>query len=103
MLGLMEKLFLGDALKPASREQLEQWMMAAKPGPMRMPSAIPAGARIGHKTGTGEHGSTNDIAIVWPTERKPMLISAYLTGSSAPLAEREAEIAEAGRAVFASL
>lgn len=36
MLGLMEKLFLGGALKPASREHLEQGMIAAKPGPMRL-------------------------------------------------------------------
>jgi beta-lactamase class A len=103
MLGLMEKLFIGGALKPASREQLAHWMTAAKPGPKRLPAAIPAGARIGHKTGTGENGSTNDVAIVWPAERKPVLIAVYFTGSPAPLADREAVIADAGWAAFASL
>lgn len=103
MLGLMEALLLGDALKPASREQLEAWMVAAKPGASRLPAAIPAGALIGHKTGTSAHGTTNDIAIVRLGTRKPVLIAIYFTGSAASLTEREAVIAEAGRIVFASL
>jgi beta-lactamase class A len=103
MLGMMEKLFLGEALKPDSREQLERWMIAAKPGAARLPAAIPEGGRIGHKTGTSAHGTTNDIAIVWPAGRKPVLIAVYFTGSAASLAEREAVLAEAGRIIFAGL
>jgi beta-lactamase class A len=103
MVGLMERLFLSDALKPGSREQLEAWMSGTKTGAGRLPSAIPSGARIGHKTGTGSRGETNDVAIVWPQGGKPVLIGAYYRGSKAAMAEREAVLAEAGRIVFASL
>jgi beta-lactamase class A len=103
MLGCMERLLLADALTAASRAHLERWLVNAKPGPKRLPASIPAGARVGHKTGTGEGGTSNDIAIVWPADRKPVLIAAYLTGSPGNMDVRDAVIAEAGRIVFASL
>jgi beta-lactamase class A len=103
MLGCMDRLFLGDALTPGSRAHLEGWMINAKPGAKRLPAAIPEGARIGHKTGTGERGTSNDIAIVWPAGGKPVLIAAYLTGSTRKTEERDAVIAEAGKIAFASL
>ncbi len=103
MVGLMEKLFLSDALKPASREHLEGWMAGTKTGAGRLPASIPSAARIGHKTGTGPRGETNDVAIIWPAGGKPVLIAAYYSGSKAAMAEREAVLAEAGRIVFASL
>jgi beta-lactamase class A len=103
MLGCMDKLLLGDALTPASLAYLERWMIDAKPGAKRLPASVPPGARIGHKTGTGERGTSNDIAIVWPAGRKPVLIAAYLTGSPGKFDAREATLAEAGRIVFANL
>lgn len=103
MLGCMEQVLLADALTPASRAHLEHWMVSAKTGPKRLPASIPAGARVGHKTGTGERGTANDIAIVWPFDRKPVLIAAYLTGAPGSADARDAVIAEAGRIVFASL
>ena len=103
MLASMGRLLLGDALTPASRTKLEGWMINAKPGPKRLPASIPAGGRIGHKTGTGERGTSNDIAIVWPAGRGPVLIAAYRTGSPATPDERDAAIAEAGRIVFESV
>jgi beta-lactamase class A len=103
MLGCMERLLLADALTPGSRAYIERWMVNAKPGPKRLPAAIPAGARVGHKTGTGERGTSNDIAIVWPAERKPVLIAAYLTGASGNMEARDPFIAEAGRIVFTRL
>lgn len=47
----------------------------------------PAGHRFlwtaGDKTGTGEHGAVNDNAIIWPPQRPPILIAAYLSDSHA--------------------
>lgn len=103
MLHCMERLLLSDALTAASRAHLERWLVNAKPGPNRLPAAIPPGARVGHKTGTGERGTSNDIAIVWPAGRKPVLIAAYLTGAPGNGDARDAVIAEAGRIAFAML
>jgi beta-lactamase class A len=103
MLATMDRLVLGDVLTPASRSLLQGWMINCQTGAQRLPAAIPDGARIGHKTGSGERGTSNDIAVVWPTARKPVLITTYLTGSPAKPDERDAVIAGCGRIAFASL
>jgi beta-lactamase class A len=100
MVGLMERLHLGNALTPVSRKQLDDWMIGTTTGTKRLPAAMPSGWRIGHKTGTGPRGETNDVAILWPPGRSPVLIAAYFAGSPAPLEKREAALAEAGRAVL---
>ena len=32
-----------------------------------------------HKTGTGDAGISNDVAVVWPPGRAPWLVTAYLS------------------------
>jgi beta-lactamase class A len=60
---------------------------------------MPAGWKVGDKTGTGERGSTNDVAIIWPPNRKPILVTAYLTETAAPADKRNATLAAVGKAV----
>jgi beta-lactamase class A len=103
MLATMDGFLIGDALTAASRVLLQGWMINCKTGAQRLPASIPNSARIGHKTGSGERGTSNDIAIVWPAGRKPVLITTYLTGSPAKPSERDAVIAECGQIAFASL
>jgi beta-lactamase class A len=103
MLASMDRIVVGDALTPASRDLLQGWMIDCKTGAQRLPASIPGGARIGHKTGSGERGTSNDIAVVWPAGRKPVLITTYLTGSPATPGERDAVIAQCGQIAFASL
>src|SRR5262249_31165341 len=38
---------------------------------------LPKDWRVGDKTGYGERGTTNDVGIVWPPGRTPVLISIY--------------------------
>lgn len=97
MVATMETLLVGSALKPASRDQLNAWLAATTTGDARLRAGIPKDWRIGDKTGTGGFGSTNDIAIVTPPGRNPILVAVYLTGTSKPQAEREAAIKEVGR------
>lgn len=100
MLGLLKKLFLGDALSAASRRQLEAWLLDAKIGADRIPAGLPPGWRAGHKTGTGPGGATNDVAVVWPDgQSSPVLIAAFYAGSEASPAERSSVLAEVGRVV----
>lgn len=102
MLGTMQRLLLGDALSAASRERLTDWLIANKTGDKRLRAALP-GWKVGDKTGTGGNGSANDIAIVWPTGRAPLLVTVYYTGSTISDEARNDVIAEAGRIVAASL
>jgi beta-lactamase class A len=99
MLETMRKLLLDNALLPASRDQLIRWLIANKTGTARLRAGLPANWRVGDKTGTGDHGATNDIAILWPPDRAPILMTAYFTESTRSGDERNAVLAEVGRIV----
>jgi len=99
MVRSLNRLLLGNALSSASRAQLIAWLVATKTGAARLRAGLPADWRVGDKTGTGNHGSTNDVAIVWPTDRHAVLIAVYLTETSAPADACEAVIADVARLV----
>jgi beta-lactamase class A len=103
MLANLNSLLLGKTLSPSSRDQLTQWLLANTTGGTRLRAGVPANWRVGDKTGTGDRGSTNDIGILWPPNAKPLLVCAYLTGTTASADQRNATIAAVGRAVSASL
>lgn len=102
MLDIMRRLLVGDTLSTASRERLTGWLLACKTGAKRLRAGLPADWRVGDKTGTGGNGSANDIAIVWPPGRAPILVAVYFTGSTISDEARNAVIADAGRLVAAS-
>ena len=102
MVADMRRVLLGDALSSTSREQLIHWLVENRTGGARLRAGLPATWRAGDKTGTGEHGSTNDVAIVWPERRAPILVAVYLTECAAAASERNAALADVAR-VAASL
>jgi beta-lactamase class A len=95
----LAKLTTADALSPASRELLIGWMVGCKTGAARLRAGLPSDWRIGDKTGTGGHGSTNDVAVIWPAGRAPVIITSYLTETDSPDDKRDAVHAEVGRLV----
>ena len=97
----VRKLVLGDALSAPSRDRLATWIIANKTGDNRLRAGIPKGWRVGDKTGTGGAGTTNDIAVVWPPDRGPLVVTAYYAESAAPVDEREQVLAEVGRLAVA--
>ncbi|MDE2155512.1 MAG: class A beta-lactamase [Xanthomonadaceae bacterium] len=97
MLASMQKVLLGDVLATASREQLLAWLRACRTGTDELRAGVPAGWVVGDKTGSGARNETNDVAILMPPQRKPLLVTAYYAGSSADTAARDAVLAEAGR------
>lgn len=99
MLRTMEKLTLGNALKPASREQLVAWLLANKVGATRMRARLPARWRIADKTGAGGNGTNNDVGVLWPPGGKPVLVTCYLTGSTVDGPGRDRAVAEVGELV----
>ena len=95
----LQAVLLGHALAPASRDQLAAWMVAGQTGGARLRAGLPAAWRIGDKTGSGDRGTTNDIAVAW-TPAGPIVIACYLTGAEAAAASaRDAAIADVGRLV----
>jgi len=103
MVGNLRALIFGDALSFESRTRLVGWLIENKTGEARLRAGLPANWRVGDKTGSGERGTTNDVAIVWPGRRPPILVAVYLTGTTADPAARNATIAAVGRAIAAAL
>ncbi len=48
-------------------------------GEHRIRAGVPKNWKVGDKTGTGAYGSTNDIAIIWPPHKRPILLVIYYT------------------------
>jgi beta-lactamase class A len=99
MLQNLQRLLLGDGLSADARQRLTDWMVANKTGNTRLRAGVPRDWRVADKTGSGERGTTNDVGVFWPPSRKPILVTAYLTGSQATPEDRNATIAKVARAV----
>ena len=100
MVAGMRRILVGDALRSDSRLRLLDSMKRCRTGMKRLRAGLPAGWIAGDKTGTGERGAANDVAIVWgPGGRPPILIAAYLSDSTATLEALSAAHARIGRIV----
>ena len=97
MVDLLHKTVLGDALSAPSRAQLTAWLVANKTGDKRLRAGVPKDWRVGDKTGTGENNTTNDVGIIWPPGRAPIIVAAYYVEARASGDERNAVLAEVGR------
>jgi beta-lactamase class A len=84
----IKAVLLGDRLGESSRRQLEAWLIADKVGGKRLRAGLPPDWRVGDKTGSGDNGTANTIAILRPPGRPPLLAAVYYTGSSAPTEAR---------------
>ena len=99
----MQKLLLGDALSEASRRQLEDWLQHNETGGAMIRAGVPKNWIIGDKTGRGSNGTTNDIAIMRPPGRAPILLAIYSAGSTATANDRAAAIAAVAKIVTESM
>lgn len=99
----LQTLALGEALPAPQRERLQNWMRGNTTGAHRIAAGVPAGWQVGDKTGTGDHGTANDIAVIWPPARKPIILAVYHTQREADAKPRDEVIAEATRIVVAKL
>ncbi|MFT3761871.1 MAG: class A beta-lactamase [Pseudoxanthomonas sp.] len=91
MAGNLQRFVLGDALEPASRAQLADWLIDNQTGDKRLRAGLPRGWRVGDKTGNNGRDTTNDIAVLWPADGgAPWILTAFLQGASGGDDERDA-------------
>ena len=80
MMASLHKLTLGEALPPARRTLLTDWLIGNTTGATRIRAGVPSSWTVGDKTGAGDYGTVNDIAVLWPPGGKPPIVLAvYLT------------------------
>jgi beta-lactamase class A len=88
---------LGNALSPDSRQRLIAWLVACQTGAKRLRAGLPPDWKVGDKTGSGNNSVANDIAVIWPLGRAPLIVAAYFAESPIGPDQRDSVLAEVGR------
>jgi beta-lactamase class A len=103
MVGLMRRVLCDDTLSNTSHERLLSWLRDCETGKDRLRAGFPSNWTVGDKTGTGERGASNDIAIAMPPGRSPILVAAYMSDGGAQPTALKAAHAELGELVAREL
>jgi beta-lactamase class A len=98
-----QRILLGDALPPAQRAFLRDLLERNTTGGQRIRAGVPRGWTVADKTGTGNYGTANDIAVVWPPESEPLVIAIMSSKATKDAEYHQALLAEAAKYVVASL
>ena len=98
----LERLVLGNVLAKPQREQLEKWLKGNTTGDSRIRAGVPNDWIVGDKTGTGsEYGITNDIAVIWPPNAAPLILTIFfLTKDQKDTVHHDEVVASATRLVI---
>jgi beta-lactamase class A len=95
---------LGDVLPADRRAQLTSWLEANTTGGPYIRAAVPAGWKVGDKTGNGDYGTRNDIAVLWPPHGAPIVIAVLSNrGDDANASSADGLIADATRLALRQL
>jgi beta-lactamase class A len=95
----LRTVLLGTVLAAASREQLTAWMAANETGLDRLRAKLPTGWRAADRTGNNGSHTSNDIAVFWPPDRAPLIVTAYITQCPGPETKRATLLADIGRLI----
>jgi len=96
----LHTLLFGNVLSQASKIQLKQWMIDNKVTGSLLRSVLPKSWSIADRSGSGGYGSRGITAVVWSDKRTPVIISIYLTQTTASFSERNKAIADIGKEIF---
>lgn len=99
----LETLMLGEALSPASRQQLTQWLKNNQVGDALFRAVVPDDWTVADRTGAGGYGSRSITALMWPPQRQPVVATLYITETEASFEERNTAIADIGAAIVTAI
>ncbi|GCD48335.1 beta-lactamase [Streptomyces paromomycinus] len=77
------KLVLGTVLPADKREFLRDLLVRNATGAQRIRAGVPKDWVVADKTGTGDYGTLNDIAVAWPTGSVPPLVISIMSSKPA--------------------
>ncbi|MCC9708942.1 class A beta-lactamase [Streptomyces sp. MNU76] len=78
--GTYARLLLGRALRDVDRELLTDWLISNSTNVQRFRAGLPADWTLADKTGGGAaYGVANDVGVVWPPGRPPLVLSVLST------------------------
>lgn len=99
----LQGLALNHVLAEPQRQQLQDWLKGNTTGTTRIRAGVPADWVVGDKTGAGAHGTTNDIAVLWPPTGSPIVLAVYFTQADKDAPLRNDVVASAARITVEAL
>ncbi|GLY37300.1 beta-lactamase [Amycolatopsis sp. NBRC 101858] len=103
MAGSLRAFTLGTALPPDKRRILTDMMRANTTGATVIRAGTPAGWAVADKTGTGDYATRNDIAVVWPPGRAPIVLVVMSDKKAKDAKADDRLIAQAAKLAFSGL
>ncbi len=92
-----------DAASPEDGEQLMDWLRRNTTGDALVRAGVPVDWDVGDKTGIGAYGTRNDVAVLTPPGRAPIVLAVMSSRDEPDADHDDALIAEAARVVAAGL
>ena len=99
MIATLQKVTSDDVLSQSSTALLREWLIGNAVGDDLLRAGVPDNWVVGDRTGAGGFGSRANVAILWPPDRQPVYVAIYITETEATFDERNAAIADIGRAI----
>jgi len=99
----LREFALGDTLTSEDRELLVDWMSGNATGDTLIRAGVPADWTVADKSGSGGYGVRNNIAVVWPPGREPIVLAVLTTRDSPDATRDDAVVARAASIVAESL
>jgi beta-lactamase class A len=94
---------VGNVLPTDKRKILTDWMRGNTTGDQLIRAGVPKGWEVGDKSGAGGYGTRNDIAIVWPPKRAPIIIAILSSRDTKNATYNNELIAEAAKVTISAL
>jgi len=100
MAELLERIYTGKALSPASTNLLREIQERNTNGNARIRARLPQGTTVAEKTGT-IGGTVNNVGVITlPNNAGKLIVAVFTKKSSKPVEDRERVIADISRALY---
>ncbi|KKB35259.1 Beta-lactamase class A [Bacillus thermotolerans] len=94
---------VGGLLSGDKRELFTDWLKGNATGDPLIRAGAPEGWEVGDKSGAGSYGTRNDIAVVWPPNRKPIVMAVLSRHHTEDAAYDDELIAQAAKITLNAL
>ena len=89
---------------PADKQEIfTNWLKGSTTGDSLIRAGVPEGWEVGDKSGAGGYGTRNDIAIVWPPNREPIIIAIMSSRNEEDASFNDELIAKATKVIVQAL
>lgn len=99
----LREVLLGSALEPSDRRMVRGTMLRNTTGDATIRAGVDPTWSVADKTGTGSYGVRNDIGVVYPPGRAPIVVVVMTSKGAADAEPDDALVAAATRAAVTAL